>query len=240
MNCMTMALLGGIFTWSITAIGSACVFFFKKMNEKILNLMLGLATGIMLAASFWSLLFPAREQSKSFVPIMVGFLIGTGFLFCTDRIINKLSKRDDKSTLLLILAITLHNIPEGMAFGVAFAGAGNDTSALSSAVALTLGIGLQNFPEGAAVSIPMRKAGYSRFKSFFIGQLSAIVEPIFAVIGASLVSIAQPLLPYMLSFAAGAMIWVVVDELIPESGSKIATIGTVIGFTLMTVMDIAL
>lgn len=245
MNHVTMALVGGIFTWGLTAIGSATVFFMKKMNQKALNLMLGLATGIMLAASFWSLLLPAHEMNSSWLPIGIGFLLGTGFLFFADRLINKTNKikGKDKSVSLLILAITLHNIPEGMAFGVAFACAA-DKSALSSAIALTIGIGLQNFPEGAAVSMPLRRTGMSRGKSFFIGQLSAVVEPIFAVIGALLVSVAAPLLPYLLSFAAGAMIWVVIDELIPESfcseSGKTASVGAVCGFAIMTIMDIAL
>lgn len=257
MNYVLMALLGGLFTWGITALGASTVFFFRKMSDKVLSLMLGFAGGIMISASFWSLLKPALEMSreyysKPYIPIVVGFALGGIFLFISDKVISKakfLNKKSksgkglSKGIILLVLAITVHNIPEGMAFGVAFGSAGMGTTNLSSAIALTIGIGLQNFPEGAAVSVPLRTDGLKRSTAFFIGQMSAIVEPIFAVIGALLAGVTAGILPFMLSFAAGAMIFVTVDEIIPESqegNGKSATLGALIGFLLMTAMDIAL
>lgn len=262
MNPILMALIGGIFTWGMTALGAAMVFFFKEIKPKLLNLMLGFASGIMIAASFWSLLLPALEISESYrfpwMPVIVGFGMGGLFLFGADKLLphihhvgdetkNPKGSKNLKRSILLVTAITLHNIPEGMSFGVAFGTAGVNTGAtLASAMILALGIGLQNFPEGAAVSIPLRRDGYSRFKSFMYGQASGIVEPIAAIMGAWLASSIGALLPYALSFAAGAMIFVVVEELIPESQTDshlyghAATIGAMLGFMLMTFLDISL
>lgn len=266
MSLIVMALLGGLFTWGLTAAGAAMVFFFKEIKPKTLNLMLGFASGIMLAASFWSLLLPALELSEnsgiSWLPVVGGFGLGGLFLFLADKLFPHIHHVEDKPrggmnngksssaikrSILLVTAITLHNIPEGLSYGVAFGTVGSTASAtISSAVILAIGIGLQNFPEGAAVSIPLRRDGHSRWKSFLYGQASGLVEPIAAVLGAWLASSLQALLPYALSFAAGAMIFVVVEDLIPESQNDShlyghsATIGTMLGFMLMTLMDIAL
>ncbi|RYM04782.1 ZIP family metal transporter [Sporolactobacillus sp. THM7-7] len=256
-----LALLAGIFTWGCTAAGASLVFFFHDLNQKMANVMLGFAAGVMLAASFWSLLAPAIEQSAgmgvfSFIPALVGFLMGGVFLRLVDRIIPHLhfgfpvaEKEGPKTKLrkiiLLVLSITIHNIPEGAAVGVAFGAVlmGN-TETLITALVLAFGIGIQNFPEGAAVSIPLRGEGLSRGKSFWYGQLSAVVEPIFAVIGALLVVYVSPVLPYALAFAAGAMIFVIIEELIPESqlegSTDLATAATMIGFSVMMVLDVAL
>jgi ZIP family zinc transporter len=260
------ALIATIFTWSVTALGAALVFFFKSINKKVLNGMLGFAAGVMIAASFWSLLAPgialAEELGQvAYMTAAVGFLAGGGFLYLVDKLLPHLHlgldtakaegiKTSWQRSILLVLAITLHNIPEGLAVGVAFgavaAGMGT-TATLAGAVALAIGIGLQNFPEGAAVSIPLRREGFSRRKAFLYGQASGIVEPIAGVLGAFAVIKIQPILPYALAFAAGAMIYVVVEELIPEAqreegGSKtdIATIGAMIGFAVMMVLDVAL
>jgi ZIP family zinc transporter len=256
-----LALLGGIFTWGVTAVGASLAVFCKNLNKRVSNVMLGFAAGVMIAASFWSLLSPAIAMSAemgffSFAPALVGFLLGGAFLWGMDRVIPHLhlgfplsksegGKSDYSRNFLMVLAITLHNVPEGLALGVAFgAVAGGDKTALLAALSLTLGIGLQNFPEGAAVSIPLRTGGMSRGRSFYYGQLSAIVEPIFAVLGAWMVTAITPILPYALAFAAGAMIFVVVEELIPESqigdGSDFSAIGTMLGFALMMVLDVAL
>ncbi|NLZ72816.1 MAG: ZIP family metal transporter [Bacteroidales bacterium] len=266
MNLTLMAFLGGLFTWGLTAAGAAMVFFFKEIKPKTLNLMLGFASGIMIAASFWSLLLPALELSENsgttwtWLPVVGGFGLGGLFLFLADELFPHIHHVGDKPrgggvkqkvairrSLLLITAITLHNIPEGLSYGVAFGTVGSTASAtVSSAVILAIGIGLQNFPEGAAVSIPLRREGHSRLKSFFYGQASGLVEPIAAVMGAWLASSMKGLLPYALSFAAGAMIFVVVEDLIPEAQNDShlyghsATIGTMLGFMLMTLMDIAL
>jgi ZIP family zinc transporter len=255
-----------IFTWGVTAIGASLVFFFKAINKKVLNGMLGFAAGVMIAASFWSLLAPGIELAEElgqipYVTAVVGFLLGGGFLYLVDKILPHLQLGLDTSeaegikthwqrSVLLVLAITLHNIPEGLAVGVAFGAvaAGTGSSAtLAGAVALAIGIGLQNFPEGAAVSIPMRREGFSRFKAFLYGQASGIVEPIAGVLGAYAVLKIQPILPYALAFAAGAMIYVVVEELIPEAqreegGSKtdISTIGAMTGFAVMMFLDVSL
>lgn len=256
------ALLATLFTWGVTALGAALVFFFKNLNRKVLDSMLGFAAGVMIAASFWSLLSPAIEMSESagksaWVPAALGFLGGGLFLYLVDKFLPHLHlglevdkaegvKTSLQRSILLVLAITLHNIPEGLAVGVAFGGlaAGIPSASLAGAVALAIGIGLQNFPEGAAVSIPLRREGYSRFKSFMYGQASGIVEPIAGVIGAIAVIYIQSLLPYALSFAAGAMIYVVVEELIPESqqggNTDLATLATLVGFTIMMVLDVAL
>ncbi|ROR28540.1 ZIP family zinc transporter [Mobilisporobacter senegalensis] len=262
MNPVLLALLGGTFTWGMTALGAAMVFFFKEIKPKILNLMLGFASGIMIAASFWSLLLPALEISSNdkfpWLPIIVGFGLGGLFLFAADKLFPHIHHVEDdaknlkgnknlRRSILLITAITLHNIPEGLSFGVAFGTAGSSSEAtVASAIILAIGIGLQNFPEGAAVSIPLRRDGASRLKSFMYGQASGLVEPIAAVLGAWLASSVGSLLPYALSFAAGAMIFVVVEELIPESQTDAhlyghtASMGAMLGFMLMTFMDIAL
>ncbi|MFW5831218.1 MAG: ZIP family metal transporter [Prolixibacteraceae bacterium] len=257
-----LALVATLFTWGLTALGSAMVFFFKKINQKLLNSMLGFAAGVMIAASFWSLLNPAIQMTEaqgetSWIPAVTGFLAGGAFLLLIDAVLPHLhlgKKRSEaegiktswKRSVLLVLAVTLHNIPEGLAVGVAFGAlAGNpDSAAIAGAIALALGIGLQNFPEGAAVSVPLRREGFSRFKAFNYGQLSGAVEPVAAVTGASLVLLVKPLLPYALSFAAGAMIFVVVEELIPESqtgsDTDYSTVGAMLGFATMMLLDVAL
>ena len=261
-NPVLLALGATTFTWFITALGSSMAFFFKTINQKILNSMLGFAAGVMIAASFWSLLLPAIEMSEQsgnlpWVPAVIGFLSGGAFLFLVDKTLPHLHmglsvdkaegvKTTWQRSILLILAITLHNIPEGLAIGVAFGALANnpDTGMLAGAIALAFGIGLQNFPEGAAVSIPLRREGFSRLKAFNYGQLSGIVEPFAGVMGAYLVLSITPLLPYALSFAAGAMIFVVVEELIPESQTgnetDFSTIGAMIGFAIMMLLDVAL
>jgi ZIP family zinc transporter len=258
------ALCATLFTYGVTALGAAMVFFFKTINRKVLDGMLGFAGGVMIAASFWSLLAPCIEMAEEasgrtgipgWVPAVAGFLVGGFFLRLVDFVLPHLhiEARDPEGpktglsrTILLVLAITLHNIPEGLAVGVGFgaAAAGIPGAGLAGAVALALGIGLQNFPEGAAVSIPLRRDGMGRLKSFWYGQLSGIVEPIAGVAGAALVSRMEAVLPYAMSFAAGAMIFVVVEEIIPESrqegNSHIATMGLLIGFALMMAMDVGL
>jgi ZIP family zinc transporter len=261
-NPVLLALIATLFTWFVTAAGSSMVFFFKSINKNVLNSMLGFAAGVMIAASFWSLLQPAIEMAEedgtlAWMPALVGFLSGGAFLLIIDNILPHLHmglstdkaegiKTPWQRSILLVLAITLHNIPEGLAVGVAFGALANnpDLGVLSGAIVLAIGIGLQNFPEGAAVSIPLRREGFSRFRAFNYGQLSGIVEPIAGVIGAYLVFTIEPLLPYALSFAAGAMIFVVVEELIPESqiGNKTdySTIGAMLGFAVMMFLDVAL
>ncbi|MBT3319362.1 MAG: ZIP family metal transporter [Clostridia bacterium] len=256
------ALLGTLFTWFLTALGAAIVFFFKKMNKKLLDAMLGFAAGVMIAASFFSLILPAVELTESmgqpsWLIAAIGFAAGCVFLFIADKLIphmhafNKVEHREGvktnwKKSVLLVTAITLHNIPEGLAVGVAFGAVavGIPGATVASAVALAIGIGIQNFPEGAAVSIPLRREGFSRRKSFFFGQLSGMVEPIAGVLGAVAVIAFRPILPYALCFAAGAMIYVVVEELVPEghtdSKSHIATIGIIIGFIVMMMLDLGL
>ncbi|MDR3314581.1 MAG: ZIP family metal transporter, partial [Oscillospiraceae bacterium] len=205
------ALLGGLFTWGLTALGGAMVFFFKTLRKGLLNLMLGFAAGIMIAASFWSLLAPAIELSGSPLPALAGFLLGGGFLWGADKLLPHLHMQPGaqpegrssswRRSALLVAAITLHNIPEGLAFGVAFGSVAADPDQMASAIALTIGIGIQNFPEGAAVSVPLRREGLSRAKSFFYGQASGIVEPMAGVLGAALILSMQPILPYALAFA---------------------------------------
>jgi len=256
------ALFATLFTWFVTALGAALVFLFKTINKKVLNGMLGFAAGVMIAASFWSLLAPAIEMSEAsggsaWIPAAVGFLMGGGFLWAVDKILPHLHigapieeaegiKTSWERSVLLVLAITLHNIPEGLAVGVAFGAIAADlpSASLAGAMALALGIAIQNFPEGAAVSIPLRREGLSRWKSFLYGQASGIVEPIAGVLGAVAVIAMKPILPYALSFAAGAMIYVVVEELIPEAqaerNSDVGTIGAMIGFAIMMVLDVAL
>ncbi|MFZ0282049.1 MAG: ZIP family metal transporter [Bacteroidales bacterium] len=261
-NPILLALIATLFTWGVTALGAAMVFFFKTINKKILNSMLGFAAGVMIAASFWSLLNPAIDLARSqganpWIPALVGFLAGGGFILLIDKILPHLHmglSRDKaegikttwQRSVLLILAITLHNIPEGLSVGVAFGALAHnpETGMLTGAIALAIGIGLQNFPEGAAVSIPLRREGFTRWKAFNYGQLSGIVEPIAGISGAYLVTLITPLLPYALSFAAGAMIFVVVEELIPESQTgnetDLSTIGAMTGFATMMVLDVAL
>ncbi len=260
------ALIGTLFTWGVTALGAALVFFFKQINKTVLNGMLGFAAGVMIAASFWSLLAPGIEMAEAlgqtaYLTAAIGFLSGGGFLFLVDKLLPHLHMGLDTSqaegvktnwqrSILLVLAITLHNIPEGLAVGVAFGAAAKgigSSATLAGAIALAIGIGLQNFPEGAAVSIPLRREGFSRKKAFLYGQASGIVEPMAGVVGAFAVTRMQPILPYALAFAAGAMIYVVIEELIPEAqreegGSKtdVATIGTMLGFTVMMILDVAL
>ena len=262
LNPVIQALCATLFTWFVTALGASLVFIFKEINKKVLNGMLGFAAGVMIAASFWSLLAPAIEMAEeantaAWVPALIGFLGGGAFLWLVDKFLPHLHlgssmeeaegiKTSWQRSVLLVLAITLHNIPEGLAVGVAFGAvaANLPAASLAGAVALAIGIGIQNFPEGAAVSIPLRREGFSRFKSFIYGQASGIVEPIAGVLGAAAVIIMKPILPYALSFAAGAMIYVVVEELIPEAqtdkNTDIATIGAMLGFAVMMVLDVAL
>ena len=269
------ALYAGLFTWALTAAGAGLVFFFKSSNRKILDAALGFTGGVMIAASFWSLLSPAISYVEmqnemgltslpGFLPPAIGFFLGASFLYVLDKTIPHLhlfAEKEEaegpttnwKKTILLVLAIAIHNIPEGLAVGVAFGALANpellamdDHSifTIGGAIALGIGIGIQNFPEGFAVSMPLRRQGVSRWKSWKWGQLSAIVEPIFAVIGATIVMQILPILPYALSFAAGAMIFIVVEEVIPESqrggNTDIASMGLVIGFIIMMCLDVAL
>ncbi len=255
------ALIGTTFTWLITACGAAVIFLKKDISRKILDASLGFSAGIMIAASFFSLLLPSIEIASNigfpkWLPATSGFLLGGFFLRLLDKFIPHLHldksienaegiKTNLRKSTLLILAITIHNFPEGLAVGVAFGSIINgNMSQLLGAISLTIGIAIQNFPEGMAVSLPLRREGFSKFKSFWYGQLSAIVEPIGGIIGAGLVIIAKPILPFALSFAAGAMIFVVIEELIPESQSSgnedISTIGAIIGFAIMMFLDVAL
>ncbi len=256
------ALFGTFFTWGVTALGSAGVFLTKEVSRKLLNGMLGFASGVMIAASYWSLLAPAIEMSQdlsvpAWFPAAAGFLLGGAFLFGVDKLLPHLHMGRDiteaegvksswQRSVLLITAITLHNIPEGLAVGVAFgaAAAGIEGAGIASAVALALGIGIQNFPEGLAVSAPLRREGWKVGKAFVYGQFSGMVEPIAGLIGAAATLLMRPLLPYALSFAAGAMIYVVAEELIPESKCEghtdIPTIGVMLGFTVMMLLDVAL
>ena len=255
------ALLATCFTWAMTALGAATVFAARDVSKRALDTMLGFAAGVMIAASYWSLLAPAIEMSEggnvpAWLPPAVGFLIGAAFLRGIDKVLPHLHlgfpieeaegiKTSWRRSTLLVLAITLHNIPEGLAVGVAFGAvaAGFPAATLPAAVALAIGIGIQNFPEGLAVSMPLRREGMSRRRSFWYGQLSGLVEPIAGVIGAAVVILARPILPYALAFAAGAMIFVVVEELVPESqrggNTDLATMGAIIGFVVMMMLDVA-
>ncbi len=254
------ALYATVFTWLVTAAGASVVFFFKTMNRKVLDGMLGFTGGVMVAASYWSLLAPAIEMSEGdgfvkVIPAAAGFLLGALFLFALDKTLPHLHinfkeaegvKSPWQRTTLLVLAITLHNIPEGLAVGVLFGGvaAGIPEASIAGALTLAIGIGIQNFPEGIAVSMPLRRMGLSRRKSFLYGQSSAIVEPIAGVIGALAVTFFTPILPYALAFAAGAMIFVVVEEVIPETqlekNTDIASLGFIGGFIVMMTLDVAL
>lgn len=258
---VTQAFLGTLFTWGVTALGAAVVFLRKTPSQKMLDIMLGFAGGVMLAASFWSLLAPSISMAEEmgmipWLPPLVGFVLGGVSLRVLDKIMPHLHlapgmaadgpKSTLKRTTLLVLAITLHNIPEGLAVGVAFGAVahGIESASLAGAVALAIGIGLQNFPEGIAVAMPLRREGMSQGKSFFYGQLSAVVEPIFGVIGALIVGTARFVLPFALAYAAGAMIFVVAEEVIPETqqgdNGDIATMGLILGFAVMMVLDVAL
>jgi ZIP family zinc transporter len=256
------ALLATCFTWFLTALGASAVFFFRSINRTILDGMLGFAAGVMIAASYWSLLAPAiamAEESSlpAWVPATIGFLLGGAFLWAVDKVLPHLHigspieeaegiKTTWRRSVLLVLAITLHNFPEGLAVGVAFGAfhAGLPEASFAAAAALALGIGIQNFPEGTAVSVPLRREGLSRLKSFWYGQLSGAVEPIAGVLGAVAVLMIKPILPYALAFAAGAMIFVVVEELVPESqlesDTNVATVGAMLGFAVMMTLDVAL
>ncbi|MBN1269970.1 MAG: ZIP family metal transporter [Kiritimatiellae bacterium] len=254
------ALIGTCFTWAITALGAAAVFVHREPSQRTQDVMLGFAAGVMIAASYWSLLAPALVMSEhlgawSWMPAAVGFLLGGIFLrgidFVLPHIHPEAGLEDGPHTtwrrsILLVTAITLHNFPEGLAVGVAFGAAavGHGDYTIASAVALAIGIGIQNFPEGVAVSVPLRRTGMSQFKSFWYGQLSGMVEPVAGVLGALAVIFAQPILPYALAFAAGAMIFVVVEDAIPEAQSHghtdIVTVGAMVGFTIMMILDVAL
>ena len=265
MHPIHQALLATLGTWFVTALGAALVLFSKKFSQKCLDALLGMAAGVMIAASFWSLLAPAIDMSVKcygetwkWIPPLVGFLLGAVALRIIDRILPHIHpglvvaegiKTSWHRSTLLVLAITLHNIPEGLAVGVAFGAAANLTGAarasqIGAAIALAIGIGLQNFPEGTAVAMPLRREGMGRLKSFWYGQLSGIVEPIAGLLGAILVISMTAILPYALAFAAGAMIFVATEQLIPESQRKgnvdLATMGVIVGFAIMMSLDVAL
>lgn len=263
LNPIFQALIATIFTWAVTALGAAVVFITNKPNRKLLDSSLGFAAGVMIAASYWSLLAPSIEMSEElklsipiWLPPTIGFLLGSFFLWIIDKIIPHLHpgfpieekegiKLNTNRIILLVLAITLHNIPEGLAVGVAFGALSQNLNSVSlgGAISLAIGIGIQNFPEGTAVSIPLKSEGMSNFKSFWYGQLSAIVEPFAATLGAFMVSFFRPLLPYALAFAAGAMIFVVIEEVIPASqkskNTDLATMSAIFGFVIMMLLDVA-
>ena len=255
------ALYATLFTWGVTALGASLVFFFNQVGHRIMNLMLGFAAGVMIAASYWSLLAPAIRLAEetnatySWLPAAVGFMGGGLFVGLINKVLPHLHPGLEKEegpqsslrrSILLVLAITLHNIPEGLAVGVAFgAAAGNfEGATIGGAIALAIGIGLQNFPEGTSVAVPLRREGYTRGRAFWYGQLSGAVEPLAGVLGAWMVTSIRPILPYSLAFAAGAMIYVVVEELIPsaqmEKDKNLATFGALTGFTIMMILDVAL
>ena len=256
LNPVVQALIATLFTWFVTLLGAALVYFFKNINKNIMDGMLGFSAGIMIAASFFSLLKPAGEMAENlkmivWLVLVSGFMLGGILLFVGDKVFEHFYDKKKNSTsmkriLMLIFSITLHNIPEGLAVGVAFGSIAYnlDGATLGSALVLALGIGLQNFPEGTAVSVPLRREGLSRNKSFFFGQLSGIVEPISGVIGALLVLKVRLILPFLLSFASGAMIYVVIQELIPASQSNerkdLMALFTLLGFAVMMILDIAL
>ena len=262
LNPIWQAFIATMFTWFLTAAGAGFVFFFTRINRKVLDGMLGFAAGVMIAASYWSLLAPAIEMAENsnlpkWIPATVGFLAGGFFLWVIDKLLPHLhvGLNDEEHaegistswqrSVLLVLAITIHNFPEGLAVGVAFGALAADvpSASLGGAVALALGIGIQNFPEGTAVAVPLRREGFSRLRSFWYGQLSGVVEPVAGILGAAAVIYMRPVLPYALAFAAGAMIYVVVEELIPESQfekTDVATVGAMMGFALMMTLDVAL
>ncbi len=254
-NIIIQVLIATLMTWGITALGAAIVFFFKKVNGNILDAMLGLSAGVMIAASFFSLLLPAIDEAnilgmRSFLVVSLGFLIGGVFLILSDKIFDKVLSKNKpdshskKRVLMLIFSITLHNIPEGLAIGVAFGSIGISPGAtLAAAFMLAVGVGIQNFPEGCAVSLPLRRENYSRKRAFIYGMLSGIVEPIAGVIGCILVRYVTNIMPFFLSFAAGAMIYVAVSELIPESqknkNKNLMSLFTILGFVIMMMLDVA-
>jgi ZIP family zinc transporter len=262
LNPVLQALLATCFTWFVTALGAGLVFIFRTIQRKVLDGMLGFAAGVMIAASYWSLLAPAIEMAEesggvAWVPATVGFLLGGAFLWGVDKVLPHLHRwypmeeaeglhTTWRRSVLLVLAITLHNIPEGLAVGVAFGAlaANIPAASLAGAIALALGIGIQNFPEGTSVSVPLRREGVTPLRAFWYGQLSGVVEPAAGVIGAAAVLLMRPILPYALAFAAGAMIFVVVEELIPESqlekNTDVATVGAMLGFAVMMTLDVAL
>ena len=259
---IVQALLATLFTWSVTVLGASAVFLTKTVSRRFLDAALGFTAGVMTAASLWSLLAPSIALSKEmqlvpWLPALIGFLLGGAFMQLVDRVLPHLHlfapigeaegiPTTWRRVVLLVLAITIHNVPEGLAVGVAFGAvaAGFGTASLGAAIALAIGIGLQNFPEGTAVSVPLRGEGMSRLKSFWYGQLSAMVEPVAGVFGAAAVLVMRPLLPYALAFAAGAMIFVVLEEVVPESqrggNGDIATLGAMIGFAVMMTLDVGL
>ncbi|RDW18007.1 ZIP family metal transporter [Oceanobacillus chungangensis] len=261
---LVQTLIASLFTWGMTALGAAIVFTTRTVNQKFMDAMLGFAGGVMIAASFWSLLSPALEigaggsSAPAWLPAAIGFMLGGIFLSSLDKILPHLhpnapmheaegiQPKKRKRSTLLVLAITMHNIPEGLAVGVAFGAvaSGSSQASLAGAIALAIGMGVQNLPEGMAVSMPLRRDGYSRRKSFLYGQFSGMVEPVAAVIGVLLVTLVEPIMPYALSFAAGAMIFVVTEEVIPgsqEEGNKdLASMSLMIGFTIMMILDVAL
>ncbi len=261
LNPVLQGLIATLFTWSITALGAGVVFFFKNVKKSILNLMLGFGAGVMIAASFWSLLSPAIDLCSElgynswFIPSL-GFMLGGLFIVLSDKFLDRYNFEDlsrfgakspesFKKSILLVLAVTLHNIPEGLAVGVAFGGAalGIPGCTIMSAILLAIGIGLQNFPEGAAVSLPLKREGFSLKRSFFYGQASGLVEPVAGVLGVIMAISMRSILPLLLSFSAGAMIGVVSSELIPEAcieNKNLTTIGIIIGFMIMMILDVAL
>jgi len=265
LNPVSQALIATLFTWAVTALGAGLVIFTKSVSQKYLDASMGMAAGVMIAASFWSLLAPAIEMAErqsgaamKWIAPLIGFLLGAVFLRIADKILPHFHpatttseglKTSWQRSTLLMFAITLHNIPEGLAVGVAFGAAGRLTGEahagqMGAAIALAIGIGLQNFPEGTAVALPLRREGMTRAKSFWYGQLSGVVEPIAGIIGAALVMLVTPILPYALAFAAGAMIFVAVEELIPESQAggnvDVATAGAILGFAIMMTLDVGL
>ena len=254
-SIITKTILASLFTFGLTSLGSSIVFLFKKVNKNVMDVMLSIAAGIMLAALFWSLLEPGIELAKSlnincWLISLIGIISGGLLLYLGDSIYDKYNESKElnknKRIFMLIFSITLHNIPEGLAIGIAFGSLKYNIpgATLLSAISLAIGIGIQNFPEGSAISLPLRREGYSRFKSFLIGSLSGIVEPIAAIIGAILVLKTRYILPFFLTFAAGAMLYVVIKEIIPESQENekkdLMTIFTIIGFVIMMVLDVAL
>ena len=249
------SLIAATFTWGVTLLGALVVFFFKEINKKVLDTVLGFSAGVMIAAAFWSLIAPSIELSAELGCIIwilptLGFIAGGLFVLLSDSFLDKMLKNKKganslKRGILLVSAITIHNIPEGMAIGVAFGGLASGVPGMTiiAAIMLAIGIGIQNFPEGAAVSLPLRNEGFSRYKSFMIGQASALVEPISAVIGATLVIYIRSMLPFLLAFAAGAMIIVVARELLPESvkeNKNLSTLGLILGFVIMMILDVTL
>jgi ZIP family zinc transporter len=263
LNPVVQALIATLFTWGVTALGAGFVFFFRNVSRRVLDAMMGFAAGVMIAASYWSLLAPAIDLAErtarlpAWFPAVTGFLLGGLTLLAIDKVLPHLHIGYPRDTaegvqtswhrsILLVLAITIHNIPEGLAIGVAFGAlaANIPEASLGAAVALALGIGIQNMPEGTSVSVPLRREGFSRGRAFWYGQLSGAVEPLAGVLGALAVILVRPMLPYALAFAAGAMIFVVIEELIPESqlsdNTDVATIGTLAGFTVMMALDVAL